>query len=277
MKRVLSICFLAIGILPWKEAHACSVLYYVDHQSGKIFVANHEDYWYDVEAYIQIFPASGKKLARLWYGWDNFAQGGINEAGFFFDGAVTPEQVVPEGTHGPRGNLGDLLLAHCQTVEEALALLAKKDIGLKNAHMMLGDARGHAVVVEWMDGEQRLTRIRDNHLIMTNFLLADPSRGNHPCPRFQAIENQVDRLRKEKAPVDLQAVGNAIAVAARSPQETAEGRIGGTLYSSFINISDMEFVLIPKLDNASIIRLDLNETFEAKKKKRIHLINESTG
>ena len=122
MKRVLSICFLAIGILAWKEAQACSVLYYLDHQSGKIFVANNEDYWYDVEAYIQIFPASGKKLARLWYGWKNFAQGGINEAGLFFDGAVTPEQVVPEGGHGPRGNLGDHLLARCRTVEDALAL-----------------------------------------------------------------------------------------------------------------------------------------------------------
>ena len=276
MKGILSICFLAIGILAWKEAQACSVLYYVDHQSGKIFVANNEDYWYDVEAYIQIFPASGKKLARLWYGWNNFAQGGINEAGLFFDGAVTPEQVVPEGGHGPRGNLGDHLLARCRTVEDALALLDQKEIALSNAHMMLGDGRGNAVVVEWMDGQQRIIPIRDNHLIMTNFLLSDPARDQHPCPRYQAIEKQVNRLKEVDRPVDLEDVGNALAVAAQSPRESEEGRVGGTLYSSFINITDMEFVLIPKLDNASIIRLDLIETFEANKKKRIHLINEST-
>jgi choloylglycine hydrolase len=271
MKRVLSICFLALGVLFWGEAHACSVLYYVDHHSGKIFVANNEDYWYDAEAYIQIFPASGKKLARLWYGWDNFAQGGINEAGFFFDGAVTPEQVVPEGTHAPRGNLGDLLLARCRNVEEALALLDKKDIALNNAHMMLGDASGNAVVVEWMDGQQRLIPIRDNHLIMTNFLLSDPARDPHPCPRYQAIEKQVIKLKEVNRPVDMKDVGNALAVAAQTPRKMDEDRVGGTLYSSFMNITDMKFVLVHKLDNSRIIRLDLNEVFEGDKKKRIDL------
>ena len=271
MKRVLSICFLALGVLYWKEAHACSVLYYVDPGSGKIYVANNEDYWYDVEAYIQILPATKKKLARLWYGWDNFAQGGINEAGFFFDGAVTPEQVVPEGAHGPRGNLGDQLLARCRTVEDALALLEQKEIALDNAHMMLGDAHGNAVVVEWMDGQRKLIPISDNRLIMTNFLLSDPGRGMHPCPRYEAIEMQVMQLEELNRAVDLKAVGNALAVAAQSPRETDEGRIGGTLYSSFINITDMEFVLIPRLDNASIIRLDLNDTFCTKERKRLLL------
>ncbi len=77
------------------------MLYYIDSSSGKIYVVNNEDYWYDVEAYIQINPASRNKLARLWVGWDDFAQGGINEAGLFFDGAVTPEQDTSRGWKGP--------------------------------------------------------------------------------------------------------------------------------------------------------------------------------
>ena len=63
---------------------ACSVLYYIDAKTGKIYVANNEDIWYDVNPYIQILPATKSKYARLWYGWDNFAQGGINQAGLFF-------------------------------------------------------------------------------------------------------------------------------------------------------------------------------------------------
>ena len=271
MLRLITIALLSCGLLVCAEAHACSVLYYVDRQNGKIYVANNEDYWYDVDAHIQIFPASGKKLARLWYGWDDFAQGGINEAGFFFDGAVTPEQLIPDGGHGPRGNLGDHLLARCRTVEDALAVLDRKDIALSNAHMMLGDASGHAVVVEWLDGQRKLIPIRDNRLIMTNFLLSDPSRGNHPCPRYKAIEKQVVQLEESNGPVDLKAVGNAIAVAVQAPRETDEGRLGGTLYSSFINITDMEFVLVHKLDNSRIIQLDLRKTFETNTKKRIAL------
>ena len=97
----------------------------------------------------------GNKLARLWYGWDDFAQGGINEAGLFFDGAVTPEQDIPGGGRGPKGNLGDDILARCHTVNEALQFLEDRDIALSNAHMMLGDASGHAVVVEWIDGTEK--------------------------------------------------------------------------------------------------------------------------
>jgi len=40
----------------------------------KVYVVNSEDYLYDVKARIQIEPKSKNKLARLWYGWDNFAQ-----------------------------------------------------------------------------------------------------------------------------------------------------------------------------------------------------------
>jgi len=243
----------------------------VDPHTGKIYVANNEDYWYDVEAYIQILPSSGKKLGRLWYGWDNFAQGGINEAGLFFDGAVTPEQEVPEGTHGPKGNLGDELLARCRTVDEALDMLEKKEITLNNAHMMLGDATGHAVVVEWMDGQRKIIPIKNNRLIMTNFLLADPSRGNHPCSRHRAIEKHLDGLEESNQPVDLRAIGNALAVAVQVPREAEDGRVGGTLYSSFINISDMDFVLVYQLDSTKITRIDLNEAFKEGKKKRINL------
>jgi choloylglycine hydrolase len=271
MQRAVVILLVLYGLLSVNEAHACSVLYYVDPHSGKIYVANNEDYWYDVKAYIQVVPSAGSKLARLWYGWDNFAQGGINEAGLFFDGAVTPGQIIPDGGQAPKGNLGDELLSRCRTVDEALAFLEKKRIALKNAHMMLGDAAGTAVVVEWMDGQRRLIPLKGNHLIMTNFLLSDPSRGNYPCPRYQAIENYMDRLEAKESPVDLKAVGNALAAAAQVPREAEEGRVGGTLYSSFINITDMEFVLVFKLDNSKITRLKLSEIFQAGKRKRIDL------
>ena len=116
---------IAILLYIWFSGHsrtqACSVLYYVDTTSGKVYVVNNEDYWYDVKAYIQIEPASKSGLARLWYGWDAFAQGGINEAGLFFDAVVTPEQERIPGHGGPKGNPGDEILAKCATVEEALA------------------------------------------------------------------------------------------------------------------------------------------------------------
>lgn len=271
MHRLLVLFFLIGTWMPALDTYACSVLYYVDPATGKIYVANNEDYWYDVEACIEIRPSSGKKLARLWYGWDNFAQGGINEAGLFFDGAVTPEQQVPGDGHGPKGNLGDELLARCRTVDEALLLLEEKGIALSSAHMMLGDAKGKAVVVEWLDGKRRIIPMNNNRLVMTNFLLEDPARGNYPCPRYQAIQNYLDAMEDSVQPVDLRVVGNAVASAVQLPREAEGGRVGGTLYSSFMNISDMEFVLIYQLDSQRITRLNLNEAFGEGKRKKIKL------
>lgn len=216
-------------------------------------------------------PAKGKKMARLWYGWDNFAQGGINEAGLFFDGAVTPKQNQMKGYEKPKGNLGDDILANCSTVDEAIDFLEKRKIGLDNAHMMFGDSSGKAVVIEWVNEKVEIVSIKDNHLTMTNFLLADTEKGNFPCNRYSSIEGRINALLKKDDEVTFLQVGNTIAGAAQSPRNNENDRKGGTLYSTFINISDMEFVLVYKLDNTKRTKLDLAKEFGEKKKRKIDL------
>lgn len=271
MYRKLLILFVLGALLGSRESKACSVLYYIDPVSGKIFAASNEDYRYDVKASIRIIPASKKELARLWYGWDDFAQGGINEAGLFFDGAVSPEQDLEGMEKGPEGNLGDDLLASCRTVEEVLLYLDMEGIALNNAHMMFGDRTGNAVVVEWLDGERKVVSMLEDRLVMTNFLLSDPSRGNYPCPRYEAIQDGLNQVEAWKKPVDLKVLGNIMAGAVQLPRTDEEGHTGGTLYTTFINISDMEFVLVYKLDMNKITRLDLEEVFAEGKKTKIRL------
>ncbi|WP_020530021.1 carcinine hydrolase/isopenicillin-N N-acyltransferase family protein [Flexithrix dorotheae] len=270
MKTLLAISlfFLLLGNL---KTSACSVVYYIDPQTGNIYIANNEDFWYDTKAYIQLMPKTNHEHARLWYGWDNFAQGGINEHGLFFDGAVTPEQEIPEGYHSPKGNLGDRILASCSTVEEALIFLEKGKIALKNAHVMFGDAQGNAVVVEWVDKERKLVWINENHLVMTNFLLSDTTRGNYPCYRYAAIEKQVDALKSNETPPSFLKVSNVLGPAAQIPKPEENGKIGGTLYSSFIDVTNMEFILAYKLDNSRVTKIDMRKAFGKGKKRKIKL------
>jgi hypothetical protein len=94
---------------------------------------------------------------------------------------VTPEQSVPEGFGGPKGSLGDEILARCTTVGEALRLLETRKTALKNAHRMMEEA---------------------------------------------------------DLPADLRAAGNAIAGAVQLLWSSDDERAGGTLYSTFITISD---------------------------------------
>jgi len=250
-------------------AQACSVLYYISPQTGKIYIANNEDYWYDVKPYIQIMPAGKGKHARLWYGWDNFAQGGVNAAGLFFDGAVTPEQEAIPGYKPPKGNLGDRLLAQCSTVGEAIAYLESEHVALNNAHMMLGDKQGNAVVLEWVDGKKNIVPIQGHKLVMTNFLLSDTTKGNYPCYRYNAIQNSIEAMEQGREDTAFLKVANTIAQAVQPPHTDENGKTGGTLYSTFINLTDMELVMVYKLDNKHITKLNLAEVFGKGKKEKI--------
>ena len=244
------------------------MFYYVDSTTGKIYFVNNEDYWYDAKAYIQIVPHSSHKLARLWYGWDNFAQGGVNEAGLVFDGAATPSQKLPQGFYDPgKRNVGDEMLASCKSVAEAIAYLDKEKIAVSEGHLLLGDKAGNAVILEWVNGARSIIPMKNNILIASNFLLSDTSAGNYPCYRYQSIEQRLQQLRSSNRPASLKEAGNAIAGSVQLPQEDKKGRIAGTLYTTFVNLTDMEFVLVYKLDKNKTTKLDLKKEFQGRKRK----------
>lgn len=270
LKTQLWLFFIGLFFITLKTT-ACSILYYVDAKTGKIYVVNNEDYFLDVKAYIQIEPKSKKEFARLWYGWDKFAQGGVNEKGLFFDAAVTPEQEQIKGYKNPNNNLGDKILAHCATVQEALFFLEKEKIALNKSHLIFGDKTGNAVVVEWVGGQKKLHWIKNNRLIITNFLLTSPEAGNYPCYRFNSIEDRIANLENSNKEINLLSVGNTFGQAAQIPTKLENGKMGGTLYTSFINITDLTFFLSYKLSNQNVIKLDLNQVFKSTKRKKIKL------
>lgn len=271
MKHIFASAIFIFALI-YSQAEACSIFYYIDKATGKIYVVNNEDYYYNVKAYIQINPETDKSYARLWYGWNDFAQGGINQHGLFFDGAATPKQQITQGYHDPKGrNVGDEILATCKTVDEAITWLEKEKIAISEGHIMFGDSTGNAVVIEWVQGEKKIVHIADNMLITTNYLLTDTTAGNYPCYRYNSIEERLTKLNESTDSLNMKVVGNAIGGAVQMPSKDAQGKEGGTLYTSFINISDMELIIIYKLDNSKMIKLKLNEEFEKHKAQKIFL------
>ena len=262
--------FLGILLNPSKS-EACSVLYYKDLVTGKIYAVNAEDYFLDVDAYIQIEPKSRKKFARLWYGWNNFAQGGINEEGLFFDAAVTPEQEKIKGYGNPKRNLGDKILAYASTVEEALEILENEKIALNKSHLYFGDKKGRAVVVEWVKGERKLHWIVDNKLVMTNFLLSESNAGNYPDFRYKSILDRIDELESSGEEINLNKIGNTFGQAVQPARKDENNRVGGTVYASFIDITDNKFILSYRLSNEDVIKLDLAVEFAKSKRQKIKL------
>ncbi len=272
IKILLLISFFVLLLIS-KESNACSVLFYIDSKTGKIYVVNSEDYYLDVDAYIKIEPKSKNKYARLWYGWDKFAQGGINAKGLFFDAAVTPEQEKIKGYSNPNKNLGDRILAHCATVDEALIFLEKEKIALNKSHIMFGDKTGKAVIIEWVNRERKLHWIDGNKLIMTNYLLSKPEAGNYPCYRYESIENRILQMEESGEDISLLKVGNTFGLASQPAREMENGRKAGTVYTTFIDITDYKFFLVSRLNNENVIKLDLITEFSKSKEQTIELNN----
>jgi choloylglycine hydrolase len=265
---LLVLAYLSFGTF----INACSIVYFIDEDTGKIYIATHEDYWYDVKDYLQVAPTKADEHARVWWGWGKFAQGGINDAGLFFDAAVTPKQSLPEGFSNPQGrNIGDEILANCSTVNEAVSYLRECKIAVSEGHLLFGDASGNALTLEWVNGEERIVRMTHNRLVATNFLLSDKEEGNYPCYRHASIEERADALIAGGQEINLLSFGNIMAGSAQPAAKAPNGKTFGTLYSSFINLTDMELVVVPRLTNEKAIKLDLKEEFRARKRRKIQL------
>lgn len=85
------------------------------------------------------------------------------------------------------------------------------------------------------------------------------------------METEIKRLRDSHEKVGLKEVGNIGGKAVQLKSTNAKEKTGGTLYSTFINITDMEFILIYKLDNNKITKPDLKAEFAKHSKRAINL------
>lgn len=272
MKRIKFILLLIVISIFSVKAIACSIFYYKNSNTGKLYFVNNEDYWYEVKPYIQIIPRSKNELGRIWYGWKHFGQGGINEKGLVLDGAVTPIEKIPLGYTDPhKVNITDEILANCTTVEEAVQYLEAKKIALKNAHIFFGDKNGQAIIVEWVNGLKQIVKIKNNRLVATNFNISKTNQSEIKCWRYETIQKGLDELEAKDDPIDLKAVGNVMARAVQTPQKDSTGKVGGTLYTTFIDLTKMELVLVYKLDNSKTHKLDILAELKTGKKRKIKL------
>lgn len=218
-----------------------------------VFAANNEDYWLDATPLVWVTPAAAPEHARVTWGLAEsklspaFAQGGMNDAGLFFDAAVTPEGDTPrlKSRGKAPSNMGDAMLAANATVAEAIAWLEQYDLRLLRAsHLLLADATGDGAVVELHQGAVKVFRRQQgNYVGATNFSFADPARGNYPCPRFAKIDNY---FKEHQGPVNGAALRSLLQSVAVAPAIDAKtGRQGGTLYSNLCELKAKTIAFYP--------------------------------
>ncbi len=189
MKKIIT-TFFATLVLP--AAFGCFIMFLTDGKD--VMVANHED-WYARDAEITFIPAIGKKAGMLYFDFasEGTPQGGMNEAGLFFDGTRTPNAPYADNSKKPSCNcyIWKKILEDCTTVDEAIAYVKKYRIPeIEDVHILFADKQGHSAVMGVYDGVLQVHHRKGNYQLLTNFNLTNPSYGGEPvCKRFAAADS----------------------------------------------------------------------------------------
>jgi hypothetical protein len=102
-------------------------------------------------------------------------QTGMNEMGLAVSTMTDPEgswSINPEKDTLGAAEARRFVLDHAKDVEEAIALLSQYNVsyqGTSVSHLLLADRSGHSALLEWVDGEMKVTRNQQPWQASTNF------------------------------------------------------------------------------------------------------------
>jgi len=206
MRKIIPVIFLfslLFGVNP-NTAWGCTVF---TMSQGEVVlfagVENENARWLDKVACYFVPPNGEKKEYGYFYFYYNGnIAGGLNEKGLCFDIAGVPEHPTDMGSRSP-SNYPLTLLTKCATVDEAVALLKTNYwMGFPENHLMIADASGASVILEWLKDKLYVYKKKPAYQVMTNYLITDPTctYGPYPCPRERRA---TDMLKSGKPTVKL--------------------------------------------------------------------------
>lgn len=183
-------------IITVSSSSACTV--FTASQGDTVLAGNNED-WYPVDTQVLFIPAKNHQHGMVVFGFpDNWFQGGMNDKGLFVDiTALPPVELVsyPEKVE-VFDNVAKVALQSCSTVKEVIQLYnSTRFFDTWAGQYLFADASGDAVVIGIdSDGELAYTRKEGNHLLMTNFNLANPDNGRYPCERYDTGTRMLENM-----------------------------------------------------------------------------------
>jgi hypothetical protein len=214
------------------NAWSCTIFCAID-KHGHLWAGNNEDGHFSLGTKTNVVTKTDSTLGFIWYSYERtrYAQGGINEAGLFYDlNAVHPSDIkdADKKILFPGENLEDFylyLLGHCKTVPEVFELYSKyKMPWMKEAQMNVADKQGNMGIVTadsaWL--------VHGNYSISTNYNLCHPDKDNKTSWRYPLAEE----ILRESEP-------NFVTFT-RACEATSQRKITNTIFSSICNLNTGE-------------------------------------
>ena len=227
---------------------ACTGLMVQDGE--RVLVGNNED-WFNPRTKIWFVQPGNDRYGGVFFGFDNFwPQGGMNQAGLFFEGfALKPEEVVePEAKPRFKGNLIKEIMATCATVEEALTLIDRHNRSfMTHFQWFIADAAGDAAIIEG----NAVVRKQGGYQIVTNFRQSETDPDKISCWRYLTARKLLTDCQGDKQ----HCLKNILAATHQ------EGR-SQTLYSNIYDLDAKEVYLYHFHNFQDEVVIDLDEELE---------------
>src|SRR5512136_506334 len=120
-------------------------------------------------------------------------QTGMNEMGLAVSTMTDPSgswAIDPEKDTLGAAEARRFILDHAKNVEEAIDLLSQYNVsyaGTSVSHLLLADRSGHSALLEWVDGEMKVTRNEQPWQVSTNFrVYGSEEKVNADIAQYQA-------------------------------------------------------------------------------------------
>jgi hypothetical protein len=172
---------------------ACTIFSGKD-KKGHIWAGNNEDMYFTFNSYLNIVGATDSTFGYAYFSYfspNGNVQGGVNEAGLFFDGnAVKPSMYKDfdkkKDFPGGSGLLFHYVLKKCKTVQEVFLLFEEFRLsGLEAAQIHLADKYGNFGIIV----ADSMWITKSNYQISTNYNLCHPDKDGIACWRFPIANN----------------------------------------------------------------------------------------
>lgn len=228
--KLVSILIFSLSI----KTFGCSIF---TASSDKIVLAGNNEDMCTANTEIHLIPGTREKYGRIFWGFigDENYQGGMNENGLFFDGAGTQEVFMSKSDLPEFDGryIMETVLEKCKTVSEAINFIKQySHPWLKYCHILIADANGDAVIVEWGNNKLNfITKGDKNFLIATNFNITESKEVSNECQRYNIAHNI---LLKEQP---------SISTFEKALSLTHQEGNFGTVYSNICDLSNQKVYL----------------------------------
>jgi hypothetical protein len=165
-----------------------------------------------------------------------YLEDGMNQYGVAVSEMYMPDAKTPCDAAKPHitsGTVLRLIVDHAKSTDEAIAILKDYNVhfGEVPVHLLIADATGDSAVVEFIDGDVKVTRTGENWQVCTNHRIwgKTEEENDESCQRYRTLSDWLAELGGMAAPPDVM---NIMALAAAK---------NGTMWTSVYDLTTGEF------------------------------------